>query len=197
MVFITELCTWKDSLSPVDCLSLFLSLVTLIVTVNIPLRVMKFQRYTNLVARYMDFDICNALVGVVDFFHDTCGGDVSRIPEEYKKRYKRDLEMRHSTDMSDMLHYQRRVLSAVFCELEMCRESSWAIRRRIQKDWTSSEAWIIKILIYMNAAVEADPELYKDIRGIRHAHLPHVKGQSAYLAQLYDGLKTADRWMQP
>lgn len=177
--------------------SVIISFVALIVTISIPVQVMKFQRYTGLMSTYMSFGFAHALQSVIKFFYKDCNCDVERIPEEYKKRFESDFDvMSEDKDIENILHYQRRLLNDFFLELEMCRESSWVLRRRIRKDWTTSEAFICKILIYMNKAVDEDPEMFMDIASIKYERMPKVKGLNEYLARLYNTLKKESRSMQ-
>ena len=143
---------------------------------------------------YMSFEFAHAFQSVINFFYDDCGCDVDQISKKYKERYLSDFN--GDKDINNILHYQRRYLNDYFLELEMCRESSWILRRRIRKDWTTSEAWVVKILIYMDKTVDSDPELFKDISCIRHKKMPRVKGLSKYLEKFYEALRKESRWMQ-
>ena len=188
----------------INVLSLFVAILTLIVTVYIPMRIMKFQRYTNLIATYMSLDFAHALQSVIDFFCNDCGYDVERIPAEYKKRFDSDMKrvMRHDNnkditgDITKVLHYQRRFLNNYFLELEMCRQSSMVLRRVLRKDWTANEADIVKILIHMNEAVKNDPDMFKDLSDIEYERMPKVKGMGEYLANFYNVMRKERRWMQ-
>lgn len=90
--FIKFLCHWKNTLSPVDVITISLSIATLICTIIIPVRIMKFQQYSNLNTVYMNHEFGYAFQNVIEFFHDDCGCDVDRIPEEYMKRYHSDFK---------------------------------------------------------------------------------------------------------
>ena len=190
-----------------DCLQkpeFWVSIATLIVTVYIPTQIMKFQRYTNLIATYMSLDFAHALQSVIAFFCNDCGHDVERIPAEYKKRFDSDMKrvMRSDNneditgDITKVLHYQRRFLNNYFLELEMCRQSSMVLRRVLRKDWTANEADIVKILIYMNEAVKNDPDMFKDLSDIEYERMPKVKGMGEYLANFYNVMRKERRWMQ-
>ena len=189
----TELC--------ISIATLIVTFIALIVAVFIPTRIMKYQRYTNLIGTYMSLDFAHAFQSVIAFFCDDCGRDVERIPAEYKKRFESDMErvMRHddSGDITNVLHYQRRYLNNYFLELEMCRRSSWTLSRIIRKDWTANEAYVTRILIFMNDAVDNDPEMFKDISCIQDERLPRVRGMNEYLRSLQGILQNESRWMQP
>lgn len=183
-----------------DIISILLAIVTLIATICIPLQIMKFQRYTALMSTYESFEFAHALQSVIDFYYIDCNCDVEQIPVEYKKRFNYDFDIlkrnREKFDISNILHYQRRLLNDYFMELEMCRESSRVLRNIIRKDWTTSEAWVCKILVFMNKAVDNDPELFKDISVIKYERMPRVKGLSEYLARFYNALRKESRNMQ-
>lgn len=194
--YIEFLCHWKNTLSPVDVITISLSIATLICTIIIPVRIMKFQQYSNLNTVYMNHEFGYAFQNVIEFFHDDCGCDVDRIPEEYMKRYHSDFKKLRNKDIEekDVLHYQRRLLGVYFYELECCRESSWKLRKMIKKDWTTSESYVLKILICMNKVV--DDYIKKDISEIKHQHIPKAKGISEYLDRLSKELKDGKPWMQ-
>lgn len=182
-----------------DCLQkpeFWVSIATLIVTVYIPTQIMKFQRYTNLIATYMSLDFAHALQSVIAFFCEDCGHDVERIPAVYRMRFDHDMNPANNVAIEDRLHYQRRFLNNYFLELEMCRQSSMVLRRVLRKDWTANEADIVKILIYMNEAVKNDPDMFKDLSDIEYERMPKVKGMGEYLANFYNVMRKERRWMQ-
>lgn len=78
----------------------------------------------------------------------------------------------------------------------MCRESSWILRKKIKRDWTNSEAYVCKILVYMNKAVDEDSEMFMDISSIKYERMPKVKGLSEYLIRFYNALRKESRNMQ-
>lgn len=137
-----------------------------------------------------------ALQCVITFFHHDCGCDVEKISKKYRERFDEDFNSGNKIEISKTLHYQRRLLNDYFLELEMCRESSWYLRKIIRKDWTNSEAYVCKILVYMNKAVDEDPEMFMDISSIKYERMPRVKGLSEYLARFYNALRKESRNMQ-
>lgn len=196
--FIQNLFTWKNTLGIAELITIPLSIATLVCTIIIPIRIMNFQRYTNLSSTYMGFDFSHALQSVIEFFYKDCECDVEKIPEEYSKRFYSDFERLKSRkiDREDVLHYQRRMLTDYFYELESCRASSKRLRKMIKMDWTTGEAYVSRILICMNKAVDENPDIMMDISSIKHQHVPKVKGISEYLDRLYNALKDEKKWMQ-
>lgn len=185
----------------VQIITLVVSAITLFVTIIIPNRVMKNQRYTGLMSTYMSLEFAHAFQGVIEFFYDDCNCDVDQISLVYKKRYNKDRKNLKGNGtnkicIQDVLHYQRRLLNNYFYELEMCRKSSFFLRRKIHKEWTTNEAWVVKILIYMNRTVDSDPELFKDISSIKHEVMPKTRGLSKHLENFYNALKSESRYMQ-
>lgn len=181
-------------------ISVVIAFITLIVTICIPIQIMKFQRYTNLMSTYMSMEFAHAFQSIIEFFYKNCACDVEKIPYEYEKRYKEDFEelkdKNSNKSVDSVLHYQRRLLNDYFLELEMCRESSWLLRQKIKRDWTASEAYVSRILICMNKVVDDNPDIMMDISSIKHQYVPKVKGVSEYLNRLYNELKVEKKWMQ-
>lgn len=181
-----------------DIISILIAIITLVMTILIPVRIMKYQHYTGLASIYMSYDFAHAFQSVIEFFYNDCGCDVEKIPEKYYERYDRELdELRKGNfEPADVLHYQRRYLNDFFLELELCRKSSRTLKKIISKNWTTSEAYVAKILMYMNKAVDDNPNTFMDISSVRHEPMPKVKGLSQYLRHFYESLKDEDRWMQ-
>ena len=184
----------NDNSSLIGIIQIVLSIITFVATICIPIQIMKFQRYTNILSTYATFEFSYAFQSVINFFYDTCSCDVERIPTEYKKRF--DYDVKNKVDIQNRLHYQRRHLNEFFCELEMCRESSLILRHKIRKEWTTNEAWLVKILIYMNKVVDDSPEIFKDIKGIKYEKMPKTRGLSTYLERFYNAMKAQSRSMQ-
>ena len=181
-----------------DYLPVVISIFSFVVAIFIPIRIMHYQRYTNLSEIYMSFDFAHAFQSVITFFYKDCKCDVDKIPEEYNKRFHSDLESLKTRKINkeDVLHYQRRLLVEYFYELDSCRASSRRLRKMIKKDWTTAEAYVSRILICMNKVVGENPNIMMDISSIKHQHIPKVKGISEYLDRLYNELKDGKKWMQ-
>lgn len=180
----------------IGIVQIILAIATFVVTIFIPVMVMRFQQYSNLSSMYMGSEFGYAFQSVIEFFYNDCDCDVEKIPVEYMKRYHSDFEKlkRNEINKEDVLHYQRRLLSVYFYELECCRSLSPRLRKIIKKDWTTSESYVLKILICMNKVV--DEQIKKDISEIKHQHIPRVKGISEYLIRLSKELKDGKPWMQ-
>lgn len=55
-----------------DWISVVIAFITLIVTISIPIQIMKFQRYTGLMSVYMSMEFAHALQCVINFFYKDC-----------------------------------------------------------------------------------------------------------------------------
>ena len=55
-----------------NIVQIVISVVAIIFAIYIPIRIMEFQRYTNLSATYMGFDFAHAFQSVIEFFYKDC-----------------------------------------------------------------------------------------------------------------------------
>lgn len=127
-----------------------------------------------------------------------------QIKEKYKdsKKYK-DLKLKQ-TSSELCLHYQRRMLAQFFYQLDLCAGSGFLYikKKRIRRDFTQSEANMVRILILMGKAIEKDEKdgdgiLWKNINCDYHVRPPkYEKGMNTYLCDLYKLLKKAERFME-
>ena len=139
----------------------------------IPKRIMWEQNYSTLGNEYRTYDFAVAIQSIIEFFVITCKSDVEKT-----------------------LHYNKRILTQYFHELALCAKSPFIGKRRVQKDFTSSEAKIMKILFLMNKAVDDSDLLYKDIScDFRMPSPNRGKGMYKDLAYLYSILKRSNRFM--
>lgn len=181
-------------MNTLDIISLIVSFSALVVAIRIPVKIMEYQRFLNMYTSYMSYDYAEAFQGVINFYYDDCGCDVERIPDEYYRRYKEDFSPGEK-DASKILHYQRRYLNDYFYEIEKCRELNSKLRKEIKDFFTRNDAFVAKILIYMNKAVDENPQIYKDITPIKRSRMPKTKGLNCYLERLYEDLKSEGRWI--
>lgn len=162
-----------------------LPIIAIIVAIYIPIAIMHFQRYTNLTAMYMNNEIGQAIQAIVNFFYDDCLCDTSLINSKYNELYESKIDDNHT------LHDYRRLLTMYFLELDVCRKASLYLRWRIRREYTCNEAWIIKILILMNTAVEENM-IRKDISSVKEDFMPKTKGINNHLKKLYNTLSKSD-----
>ncbi len=198
-----------------------LAFIACILAWFIPKRIMWEQNYSTLGNEYRTYDFAVAIQNIIEFFVITCKSDVEKIAYEYKKRFLKDMygdsfaglvsfddetileKLRNeksleigNCDVEKTLHYNKRILTQYFHELALCAKSPFIGKRRVQKDFTSSEAKIMKILFLMNKAVDDSDLLYKDIScEFRMPGANRGKGMCKDLAYLYSILKRSGRFM--
>ena len=187
----------------------------------IPKRIMWEQTYSALGSEYRSYDFAVAIQDIVEFFTITCSSDAERVPAEYEKKFFRDmydldydefcgmdsesvlqtlrakknLEI-NQKDPTKVLHYHKRILTQFFHELSLCAKSPFIGKKRVQRDFTKSEAKIMKILFLMNKAVDESDLLYKDISSDFRMPSPNRgNGMNKDLTYLYSLLNKSGRFM--
>ena len=166
-----------------------LSALSLVVAWYIPIRIMRNQHYESLLQEYMSNNYGDAIQGVINFYVETCKSKVELIPLEYNKLFEQK-------DKFSKLHNQRRLLNNFFWQLNSCAKSSFSLKRKIQKEFTKSEAYICKILIYLNNAVDENQKIFKDISNIKYENMPQTKGINKSLKNIFVLLKNENRWIE-
>ncbi|WP_040843318.1 hypothetical protein [Treponema saccharophilum] len=79
----------------------------------------------------------------------------------------------------------------------MCAKSPFIGKKRVQRDFTKSEAKIMKILFLMNKAVDESDLLYKDISSDFRMPSPNRgNGMNKDLTYLYSLLNKSGRFMK-
>lgn len=177
----------------------------------IPEKIKWNQFYSNLISEYRSYDFAIAVQGVVEFFTLDCDSDVTKIPEKYKERFMKEIygfkgeELNEKIDKKKLLqkdsektlHFQRRLLTQFYWELDSCLKSSFIGARHVKKDFTRGESNIIKILYFMNEAVDNDEILYKDICfDERLPTIKRAKGINKSLVHLSEELKNTKRYIE-
>ena len=161
------------------------------------------QRYENLLQNYLSTDFASAIKSVVDFFKDDCNSDVNQIADAYKERFEEDFKIKNKTSdknennqSSDILHYQRIMLNNFFWGLSSCTKRNPFLRHKLKNEFTKNEAYICKILIYMNHTVDSNPEFFKDVSDVKYEPMPKVTGINSSLKNVYEILKNQNRWIK-
>ena len=180
-----------------DVIQIILTIISILVAVWIPFKIKWEQEYSSLLDFYRSLDYAIAFQGVIQFFFNDCGRDMSRVKAEYKRRFIEEVENKSGNiNKENCLHFQRRVLAQFFWQLNECAKSFSIGKCRVANDFTNAEAKLLKILIYMGQAIDGDPLLYKDISSDALSPKPaHLKGQNKSLGQLYQILKKSKRFM--
>lgn len=181
------------------------SILGFFVAVFIPVWIMHNQRYENLLQNYLSTDFVAAIKGIVDFFKDDCNSDVNQIADAYKKRFEEDFKKSNketndksecTKEASQILHFQRSMLNNFFWGLSSCAKSNPFLRYKIKNEFTRNEAYICKILIHMNLAVDSNPEFFTDVSDIKYEPMPKTKGMNNSLKNVYEILKKQNRWIK-
>lgn len=180
------------------------SIAACVIAVFIPVWIMHNQRYENLLQAYMANDFAEAVKGVVDFFKNDCNSDVHQIAAAYKKRFEEDFKKSDkssgNTDgsnkpASQILHHQRRLLNNFYWGLNSCAKDPF-LRHKLKDEFSRNEAYICKILIYMNDATDSESEIFNDISDIKYETMPKTKGMNSSLKNVYEILKKQNRWIK-
>ena len=180
----------------VQIIQIVLSGLTLIFTILIPFIIKWEQLYSSLLDEFRGFDYAIAYQGVVQFFVNECNSDMDQVKEAYKTRFLNEIETEDPENIKkeNCLHFQRRLLAQFFWQLNKCAKCPLIRKSRIAKDFSKSEAKLLKILIYMGQGIEEDEMLYKDISSsaiLKNAN--NLKGQNKSLREIYDVLKKSKR----
>ena len=198
-----------------DLLQTIFSAIAIIVALIIPEKIKWNQMYSNLISEYRSYDFAIAVQRIIEFFVIECESDVSKIPEKYretflneiygisnasiksiddiKKNYASDKGFQKDSDKT--LHFQRRLLTQFYWDLDVCLKSIYVGKKRVLKDFTKGEANIIRILYFMNEAVDNDELLYKDLNCFEHVP-SKSKGIKNSLCNLYKVLKKSNRFIE-
>ena len=178
-----------------EILSLINIVVAIFIGVIIPKKIAWEQRYSSLLVEYRSHDFGEAIMEIGLFFHDICKNDVSKIEREYTLIFVNDFYGANKTnDRCTKLHYQRRLLSQFYWDLDQCANSVFIRKKRIQKDFSSKEANLLKILYYLNLAAES-PNVFKDL-SCDDRLPPKAKSINIYIKDIYNILKDAPPYIR-
>ena len=174
------------------------SIIACILAIWIPKKISWEQLYSNLLIDYYSYDFGAAIMGVVLFFNRNCENDIEKVRGEYIKQVKElfsDGCFEQSTVSNDNnLYYQRRLLTQFYYQLDLCARSHFIGQKRIQKDFSSKEANLLKVLFYMNEA-STSPEIFMDIS--TDDRLPKkTKGINSYIKHIYWILKSSPDYIR-
>lgn len=175
-----------------NILTLIVAIVTLVMTIYIPKKLAWEQYYNSLIIEYRSMEFGKAMQSVILFYTETCGKNVTRIYDEYEKRYIEEvLHQKDHKTSEDVLHFQRRLLAQFFLDLEKCANTPFYFigKARVQNDFTTGTKNLVKILYFMDLAVN-NPNIYADISC--EEKIPkssRIKGMNKHLCHMYEILK--------
>lgn len=179
--------------------------VTLVVTWYIPKKIMWEQTYSSLISDYRGYDFAAAVQGVIHFFKYRCDCDVEKIKSKYEAIFRQDfIDKKNSIEpplsghceIQKNLRYQRRLLTQFYYQLDLCAKTNplFIGRARVKRDFTKGEANILKILFYMNQAVDESDILFVDVSSSdRIRRYGHVKGINSYISHIAGLLSESGR----
>ena len=200
-----------------DLIQTICSALSVILAWYIPEKIKWNQFYSNLISEYRSYDFGIAVQGIVEFFTIDCESDIVEIPKKYRERFMKEIyEIQESfpktlgelkekkqqikllqNDSDKTLHFQRRLLTQFYWELDSCLKSPFIGSRHVNKDFTRGESNIIKILYFMNEAVDNDEILYKNINfDERLSSIKRAKGINKSLLHLYEELKNSKKYIE-
>lgn len=178
--------------------SLIISIIMLLLTIYIPKKLAWEQYYNALITEYRSMQFGKSMQNVIQFYTKNCHCDVSRIREEYEKRFKKEIE--NCEPISEQsLHYDRRLLAQFFLDLEKCANTRWYYigRKRVVRDFTTGTQKLVEILFFMDKAVEESPLLFKEITiNDRVPKSSRLKGMNKHLAHMNEILKESKKYME-
>ena len=199
-----------------NVLQTIFSAIAIIVAWIIPEKIKWNQMYSNLISEYRSYDFAIAVQRIIEFFVIECESDVSKIPEKYREAFLKEIyeissnvsiksfydikknycsENYCQKDSDKTLHFQRRLLTQFYWDLDVCLKSIYIGKKRVLKDFTKGEANMIRILYFMNEAVDNDELLYKDLNCFEHVP-SKSKGIKNSLCNLYKVLKKSNRFIE-
>jgi len=185
-------------------------------TFYIPEKMMNNQIYADLISEYRKPEIGEAIIAVIDFYTKDCNSDITKIEDEYLKRYEKevaplDKEKRinhyiqeseagdinrqdtkcNNKEFKNTLHFQRRLLSQYYYQLAALRYEGCRLTRlsqeKVREDFTTREAKLLRLLVEMNKAAEKTFIEYD----IGDLHYITENKQNILLEKLYD---EAQQW---
>ena len=197
------LCCNCSKLSPSDIIQIFLAAFACFLAWYIPNKISWEQRYSQLLSDYRGYDFGAAVMGITMFFKRSCDNDINKIEEKYKEIFQSQFKNQLNPNKNDYcpevpndqnLHFQRRLLTQFYWDLDQCATSHYISKNRIQKDFTSKEANLLKVLYYMNEASQADG-IYMDITTDDRL-TPNPQSINKYIKHIYNILKDAKPYVR-
>ena len=181
-----------------DIFSFLVALFTLFVTIYIPETIKWEQTYSSLISDYRSYDFAVAFQSIVEFFKTECENNFEVVQKKYEEHYKNEIEKGASViEPCKSLHYQRRLLTQFYWQLDLCARSFFIGKSRIRRDFTTGEANMLKFLYCMNQAIDNSKVLYKDISSDDLIPSPeHSNGINKYLSHIFKILKKSKRWIK-
>lgn len=177
--------------------SVILAIITVFFTYFIPEKIKWEQLYTSLLTEYMSYDFAVANQSIIEFFYDECKKDINLIKQKSEEHYTKEVLLCDKIDSQTCLHFQRRLLTDFYWLVDTCAHSFFIGKKRVSEDFTRNDSNIIKIVYWMNKAVDESEILYKDIKV--NNSIPHhkaVKGINRNIVDLSEILRKSKHYVK-
>ncbi len=192
----------KDYILPI--IQTVAAILACVLAVYIPKKISWGQMYSQLLSDYCGYDFGAAVMGVVLFFNQDCRCNIENVQAKYKDWFNKQFanQLRENNPNFENskadykipndqnLHYQRRLLTQFYFLLDQCARSPFIGKRRVQKNFSSKEANLLKVLYYMNLAAESS-DVFMDI-GVDDRIPSNPKSINKYIKHIYGILRNAN-----
>jgi hypothetical protein len=155
---------------PIETLTLIASILALAAALYIPRKIMVNQIYADLLREYRSAEMGEAIMGLIDFYVDTCDRNVSLIDEKFREQFNVEIKCvkkrGEKPDVRNSLHFKRRLLWQYYWHLSTLRYEYFfepLSKKRLKKNFTETESRVIAILHYTVQAVKDLSEKTGDI----------------------------------
>lgn len=173
------------------------SIIACILAIWIPKKIAWEQLYSSLIIDYYSCNFGAVIMGILRFFNKDCNNDIEKIAEKYCNQVKELFKEKSSVckiSNDQNLYYQRRLLTQFYYQLDLCAKSPFIRKKRIQRDFSSKEANLLKVLFYMNEAT-LSPEIFMDITTSDRLS-KNPKGINSYIKHIYSVLKDTPEYIR-
>jgi hypothetical protein len=186
-----------------ETVAVILAVISWFWAIYIPRKISWEQRYSQLMSDYRGTDFGAAVLGITMFFNKSCNNDINKIEKKYREIYQAQFKNQWNPDKDNYkpevpndqnLHFQRRLLTQFYWDLDQCATSHYISKKRIQRDFTSKEANLLKILYYMNDASQT-AGIYMDITTDDRL-TPNPQSINKYIKHIYNILKDAKPYVR-
>lgn len=203
MMFLSCNCSDLGTSEILSLIQSIIAIIACILAIYIPKKISWEQRYSQLLADYRGYDFGAAVLGITIFFNKSCNNDINKIEKKYREIYHAQFKNQWNPDKDNYkpevpndqnLHFQRRLLTQFYWDLDQCATSHFISKKRIQRDFTTKEANLLKILYYMNDASQADG-IYMDITTDDRL-TPNPQSINKYIKHIYNILQDAKPYVR-
>jgi hypothetical protein len=173
-------------------LQVVLPAIAIVVAIRIPRRIMMNQLYSELVKEYRSAEMGAAILSIFHFYVFVCKCDAARIDNEYRKKYKKQIEepLRNGepVNYAKTLHFQRRLVSQFYSDMAMLRYNRPRLSTNAMRKWfTPKEIQLLAILLYMVKPARA---VFVEAGEVPEPPEPEDVPMNDLIYKLYEEVKT-------